>query len=354
MARIDALFRRVMELEASDLHLVAGLPARFRIFGDLATGFDQPFDDPTCREFLLEICPPHLSETFLAEKDLDFAYSLPGVGRFRCNYFFQENGVGGVFRLIPEHVPPFDELGLPESVEKLAHLDQGLVLVTGPTGSGKSTTLATLIDLINSTYAKHIITVEDPIEFVHLAKRSVITQREVGANATSFATAVRAAMRADPDVLLVGEMRDTETVTQALTAAEAGVLVFATLHTNNAANTMDRIVDLFPAEAQDQARAMLAESLMAIVSQLLIRKEDGLGRVPATEVLLRASGLANVIREGKPGMIQNYIQAGKSEGMESMDDSLIRLVRLREVAREEAFRRAQNRQAFAEALGMRL
>jgi twitching motility protein PilT len=258
----------------------------------------------------------------------------------------QENGAGAVFRLIPERIVPLAELDLAKSVESLAHLQHGLVLVTGPTGSGKSTTLAAIIDCINSTYEKHIVTIEDPVEFIHQNKKSVFSQREVGSDTESFGAALRAAIRQDADVILVGEMRDLETIALAITAAEMGTLVFGTLHTNGAANTIDRLIDAFPAEEQSQIRTTLAESLAGVVSQLLLRTADGLGRCAATEILLKTQGLANIIREGNTPMLTTVIQSGKNQGMQLMDDALGTLVEQRRITVRDAYLKASNKARF--------
>ncbi len=258
----------------------------------------------------------------------------------------QENGAGAVFRIIPEKIVPLEKLNLPKAIETLAHLQQGLVLVTGPTGSGKSTTLAAIIDRINTTYSKHIVTIEDPVEFVHKNKKSVFSQREVGDDTQSFGAALRAAIRQDADVILVGEMRDLETISLAITAAEMGALVFGTLHTNGAAKTIDRLIDAFPADEQEQIRTTLSESVAGIVSQLLLRTADGHGRCAVNEILLKTPGLPNVIREGNTPMIQTIIQSGKTVGMQTMDDALMALVEQKRITGHEAYMKAMNKQRF--------
>ena len=349
MARIDELFRYLKNQSGSDLHLCAGLEPRIRLHGELVRVENWPvLTDASLRELLREIAAERQWTHYEKTLDLDFAYGLEGVARFRCNYFNQENGAGAVFRIIPERIVPIEELKLPPAVESFAHLEQGLVLVTGPTGSGKSTTLASIVDKINTTYAKHIVTIEDPVEFVHANKKSTLSQREVGADTESFAAALRAAIRQDANVILVGEMRDLDTISLAITAAEMGALVFGTLHTNSAGKTIDRIVDAFPPEQQPQVRTMLSESLAGVVSQLLLRTADGKGRVAALEILLRTSGLANVIREGNTPLIQSIIQAGKKEGMQAMDDCLWNLVKARTISGEEAYLKATNKKRFEE------
>jgi twitching motility protein PilT len=347
MARLDELLRQLKEKKGSDLHLVAGLEPRIRLHGGLEpVAGANPLSDGDLRQLLQELALPRHWEEYDRTGDVDFAYGIEGVGRFRANYFAQENGAAAAFRLIPERIVPLEELRLPAVIEKLAHLQKGLVVVTGPTGSGKSTTLAAIIDLINRSYAKHIVTIEDPVEFVHRNKESVITHREVGADTVSFAEALRAAVRQDADVVLVGEMRDRETITMAVTAAEMGLLVFGTLHTNGAAKTIDRIIDAFPANEQPQIRISLSESLAAVVSQLLLPTVDGKGRIAVNEILLRTSGLPNLIREGNTPMIGSLIQSGKSEGMQSMDDALMALVQAKRIHPRDAYLKAGDKARF--------
>ena len=299
MAQIDAFFSKMKEHGASDLHMVVGFPPLLRLRGDLI-----PLDAPVLtaesnKEILYEILEQKQRETLEKNKDLDKAYELDGVGRFRCNFLYQHRGIGAVFRIIPTTILTLDQLGMPDIVRKIAAYERGLVLVTGPTGSGKSTTMAAIIDLINDTYPKHIITIEDPLEFVHPNKKCVFSQREIGTHAQSFATALMVANREDPDVILVGEMRDLETISLALTCAELGILVFGTLHTNSAAKTIDRIINAFPADQQAQTRTMLSESLKAVIAQQLLKTRDGKGRCAALEILIGSSALASIIREGK-------------------------------------------------------
>jgi twitching motility protein PilT len=282
-------------------------------------------------------------------RDVDFAYQMGAEARFRVNLFRQERGSAAVFRLIPARVPTVEELELPRSVADLASAGRGLILVTGPTGSGKSTTLAAILDRVNRRMSRHIVTIVDPIEFVHTNDRSIFTQREIGPDVSSFAEGVKAAIREDPDCLLVGEMRDLETMRMALTAAETGLLVFATLHTNSAAKAVDRIIDAFPASEQEQIRIVLAETLRAVVAQQLLKKRVS-GRVPAFEVLLGSSALSNAIRESKTSQINNQIQTGRSRGMISMDQSLLELVRAGHVDPEAALDRAFDRENFRASL----
>ncbi len=347
MAKLDELFRMVREKGASDLHMLEGQPPKIRLHGDLEPVEHYPvLTEKMLRECLHEICRPEQIEKYETTGDLDFAYGLEGVARFRCNFLKQVWGRGAVFRQIPDKIQSLDELGMPKAISQLANLRSGLVLVTGPTGSGKSTTLAAIIDQMNRTYRKHIITIEDPIEFVHENKLSVITQREVGFHTEGFAEALRAAVREDPDVILVGEMRDLETISLALTAAELGLLVFATLHTNSAAKTIDRVIDVFPAGRQPMVRTMLAESLQAVVSQLLLKKKEGKGRVAALEILLKKEGLSNMIREGAISKITSLIEMSRSDGMQLMDQALMAHYKAGLITGEAAFMKAFNKTTF--------
>ncbi len=347
MARIDELLRYLKEHGGSDLHLAAGTEPRLRAKGSIAAVPGWPaLTQAELEAMLREITLEQRWQDFTRDRDLDFAYGLPGTARFRANYFWQEHGMGAVFRIIPEKILTLDELKLPPVIRKLAHLEQGLVLVTGPTGSGKSTTLAAIINEINESYQKHIITIEDPIEFVHPNKRCVFSQREVGRHTDSFANALRASIREDANVVLVGEMRDLETISMAITAAEMGVLVFGTLHTNSAVKTIDRLIDVFPAEQQAQVRLSLSESLVAIVAQLLLKSADDKGRCAVNEILVRTSGLANIIREGNNSMLMSLLQGGKSLGMQTMDDALMTLVKDKRVRVEDAWQKALDKAPF--------
>jgi len=351
MAEIDAYLKKITEAGASDLHLVCGSLPKLRIHGELVEMKEEVVLTVERMETLLfEILDKTSKDKFLVTHDLDFAYMIPDVARFRCNYFLQKRGPGAVFRIIPTRIKSLTELKVPAAVEKLAHLQKGLVLVTGPTGSGKSTTLAAIIDLINSRYGKHILTIEDPVEFVHSNKKSLIRQREIGADTRSFANAMRAALREDVDVVLVGEMRDYETMALAITLAETGQLVFGTLHTNSAAKTIDRIVDVFPPDQQEQIRIMLADSLKGIVAQQLVPTKDGRGRVAVLEILFTSAALANVIREGKTQQITSIIQGGKTEGMQTIDSALMDFVQKKVIGAEEAYMRAQDKNAFVHLL----
>jgi twitching motility protein PilT len=347
MARIDELFRYVRQVQASDLHLGTGIAPHVRRHGALEpVEAWAPLDDAKVRSLVYEILTPAQRADYDRTCDLDFAYGVEGVGRFRCNCFVEEAGAAAAFRMIPERIVPLAELSLPPAVETLAHLRSGLVLVTGPTGSGKSTTLAAIVDRVNETYARHVVTIEDPVEFVHHNKRSVISQRQVGSDTQSFGAALRAAMRQDADVILVGEMRDLETIALAITAAEMGALVLGTLHTNGAVKTVDRIIDAFAPEQQPQVRSSLSESLQAVVAQLLVRTATGTGRVAASEVLLTTPALPNIIREGKTSMIHTVIAGGRRQGMQSMDDSLHALLQAGQIAVEEAYLKAHDKKRF--------
>ncbi len=347
MARIHKLFRLLKEIKGSDLHLAATLKPRIRVHGELEDVEDwQPLSHTELIGLLCEITSPEQWKDYESCGDLDFAYGLSGVARFRANYLRQENGAAAVFRIIPEKILTVEQLAMPEAVESLAHTRQGLVLVTGPTGSGKSTTLAAIIDRINDIYAKHIVTIEDPVEFVHPNKKCVLSQREVGTDTPSFAAALKVAVRQDADVVLVGEMRDLETISLAITAAEMGTLVFGTLHTNSAAKTIDRLIDAFPAEEQSQIRTTLAESIVGIVSQLLLPTADGKGRCAVHEVLLKTRGLANVVREGNTPMLQSIIQGGRAKGMCMMDDSLMEKLEEGRITAEAAYLKAQDKTRF--------
>ncbi len=347
MPGMQELLRFVRDHRGSDLHLGAGLEPRIRRDGALEPVPGWPvLDQARMLGLLREVASDPHWEEFQRLHDLDFAYGIEGVGRFRVNYFYQQNGAGAVFRLIPEVITTLEELNLPKAIGELAHVRSGLILLTGPTGCGKSTTLAAIIDRINSTYAKHIVTIEDPVEFVHRNRQCRISQREVGSDTESFSAALRAAIRQDADVILVGEMRDLDTIALALTAAEMGAVVFGTLHTNGAINTIDRLIDVFPAQEQPQVRTTLAESLAAVVSQLLLRSADGRGRCAVVEVLLKTAGLPNIIREGNTPMIQTLMQGGRALGMQLMDDALAAMVESKRVAPREAYMKATDKARF--------
>jgi twitching motility protein PilT len=346
MARIDQLLSYLREHDGSDLHLAASLEPRVRVSGRLESVPEwDHLDDSELREMVREIAPQRSWEQYQRQNDADFAYGLTDGTRFRVNAFVQQHGAGAVLRIIPDSIVPLEQLGLPEAVNALVDLRKGLVLVTGPTGSGKSTTLAAIIDGINKRYARHIVTIEDPIEFVHKDRKSLVTQREVHQHTQSFAAALKAALRQNPDVVLVGEMRDEETIDLAVKAAEMGVLVFGTLHTNSAVKTIDRLVDAFPANRQSQVRSSLSESLEAVVAQLLLRTVDG-KRCAANEILLRTTGLPNIIREGKTPQLKTVIESGKARGMQSMDDALDALVQSGKISAEDAYAKAEDKPRF--------
>jgi len=347
VARIDALLTYLKENGGSDLHLAAGLQPRVRVNGKIRTIEDrETLSDESLRELLNEITPPRSWAQYSTTHDLDFAYAIEGVARFRVNYFVQNRGAGAVFRIIPEEIKTLDDLNLNDAIASLADLDQGLVLVTGPTGSGKSTTLAAIVDRINKTYAKHIVTIEDPVEFVHTNQNSTFSHREVRLHSTSFSAALRSAIRQDADIILVGEMRERETIALAIEAAAMGMLVFGTLHTNGAAKTIDRIIDTFPADEQNMIRVSLSESLAGVVSQLLLPTRDGNGRCAVNEILLRSKGLSNVIREANSQMIESIIQSGRSQGMQSMDDELFRLAKDGSINANDAYMKANDKARF--------
>jgi twitching motility protein PilT len=343
--RIDRFLAVLPKRNGSDLHLSVGSPPVIRIDGDLERIRYRALTEGDFYNLVGPIAPPRIWTQYGEMRDVDFAYQMGAEARFRVNLFRQERGSAAVFRLIPARVPTVEELELPRSVADLASAGRGLILVTGPTGSVKSTTLAAILDRVNRRMSRHIVTIEDPIEFVHTNDRSIFTQREIGPDVSSFAEGVKAAIREDPDCLLVGEMRDLETMRMALTAAETGLLVFATLHTNSAAKAVDRIIDAFPASEQEQIRIVLAETLRAVVAQQLLKKTVS-GRVPAFEVLLGSSALSNAIRESKTSQINNQIQTGRSRGMISMDQSLLELVRAGQVDPEAALDRAFDRENF--------
>jgi twitching motility protein PilT len=336
MAKIDEILTLMTEREASDLHLASGSAPYLRIHGEMVKLPYKDISPEVCQRLVFEILSEPQKQSFQETWDLDFSYSLHGLGRFRVNVFKQRKGVGAVFRRIPEEIQTVAELGLPENLTNLINVSEGLVLVTGPTGSGKSTTLASLIHEINTSQKAHIITIEDPIEFVHHNDQSLINQREVSSHTKSFHKALRAALREDPDIILVGEMRDLETISLALTAAETGHLVLATLHTNSATKTVDRIIDVFPESQQSQIRVMLSESLRGIVAQSLVRRSDREGRVPVVEILVNVPAVANLIREGKTYQIQSTMQTGQVHGMLTFEASINDLVRRGIVSPHEA------------------
>jgi twitching motility protein PilT len=347
MAQIDSLLVHIKSNDGSDLHLVAGQPPRFRTKGKIRIIEGEPeISHEELLRLMQGIASTRAWEEYQATGDLDFAFGLEGVARFRANYFVQDSGAAAVFRIIPEEIISLEDLDLSQAIRDLADLKEGLVLVTGPTGSGKSTTLAAIIDKINKTYSRHIVTIEDPVEFVHQNRNSLFSHREVGLHSQGFGPALRSAIRQDADVILVGEMREQETISLAITAAEMGMLVFGTLHTNNAGKTIDRIVDAFPAEEQNMVRLSLSESLAGIVSQLLLPTADGSGRVAVNEILLKTSGLPNVIRDGNTQMLYSIIQSGKSQGMQSMDDVLFAYAKEGRITPRDAYMKATDKGRF--------
>ncbi len=329
------LLKFAIQSGASDLHITAGESPMVRIHGDIRRLDLEPLTAETVHTMIYDILNDQQRKTFEEHLELDFSIALGEYGRFRVNVFVQNRGEAAVLRTIPNRVRSFEELGLPKICKSIAMAEKGLVLVTGPTGSGKSTSLATMVDLINTSFSKHIITIEDPIEFIHESKRSLINQREVGEHTLNFANALRSALREDPDVILIGEMRDLETIALTLTAAETGHLVFATLHTSNAPKTIDRIVDVFPADQQAQIRTMLSETLYAVISQILLKRADGKGRIPALEVMICTPAIKNLIRESKTAQIYSVLQTSQKFGMQTMEASIKSLLERKLVAPEE-------------------
>jgi twitching motility protein PilT len=342
----------VLDRRASDLHITAGSPPMVRVRGRLTPLDSYPTLSPTeTREIVYSILSNSQRQKFETQWQIDFAYQIPGRARFRVNAYFQRSAVGAAFRLIPFDVVPLEHLGLPPAVGEFAKKARGLVLVTGPTGSGKSTTLASILDVINSTREEHIMTIEDPIEFLHRHKKCLVNQRELGSDATSFSEALKAALRQDPDVILVGEMRDLETIGTAITAAETGHLVFATLHTQDTPQTVDRIIDVFPPGQQSQVRAQLSVALQGIMTQMLLPTADGSGRCVAAEVLVPTAAVRNLIREGKTHQIYSVLQTGAAQGMQTMDASLSQLVRQGKITRQLAESRAHSVEELRRLLG---
>lgn len=336
MATIDDLFRLMVEQKASDLHVTSGAPPYLRVHGMMSPLNYRQLTSQDVQGLIFEILNEKQKKAFVEKWELDFAYVLEGVGRFRCNIFMQRKGLGAVFRTIPEKIKTAQELNLPQTIIDLVEHDRGLVLVTGPTGSGKSTTLAAMIQHINATREAHIITVEDPIEFVHPNLKSLVNQREIGAHTKSFSNALKATLREDPDIILVGEMRDLETISLALTAAETGHLVFGTLHTNSAVKTIDRIIDVFPSGQQAQIRSMLSESLRGVVAQTLFTRADKMGRVAAFEVMKGTRAVANLIREGKNHQIPSIMQTSAAQGMILFEKYLDDLVKKGQITSADA------------------
>jgi twitching motility protein PilT len=346
MNRVDAFLELAVKQGGSDVHLVAGQPLRLRLNGDLEIVRFRELSNRDMDDFLEEFMTDAQREALERDHHVDFAYQCDIAGRFRVSVFHHRDGLAAAFRTIPSTPPKLESLGLPPMVQHMLAVGKGLVLVTGPTGSGKSTTLAGMVGHLNETRKGHIVTVEDPIEFVHDYQKCVVSQREVGTHTTSFAEALRSAVREDPDVLMVGEMRDPETISLALTAAETGIMVLGTLHTNGAVRCVDRIVNVFPGRRQEQVRSMLADSLRLVISQQLVRKADRSGRVVAADVLVNTSAVSSMIRQGNTHKLMNAIQAGQRAGMQSLDAVLMDLVRRDVIAGDEAYEHAVERSAF--------
>src|SRR5438270_5295230 len=348
LTSIDDLLEQMVALGASDLHVTVASPPAFRVRGHIvrAEGY-EPFTQDDTRSLLYRILSSEQQKHFELKRQLDFAYAIPGLARFRVNVYYQSESVGAAFRLIPQEIKTLEELSLPPILHSLAEYPRGLVLVTGPTGSGKSTTLAAIIDEINRTRSEHILTVEDPFEFVHKRKKCIVNQREIGPDAISFAEALKAALRQDPDVILVGEMRDLETISTALTAAETGHLVFGTLHTQSAPSTIDRIIDVFPPAQQEQVRIMIANSLQAVVTQTLLPTADGQGRVAALEILFPDDAVRNLIRQAKIEQVYSVMQTNTARGMQTMEQALADLTLRRVVNPEDGFAHPNRRDILA-------
>jgi twitching motility protein PilT len=346
MAKIDAFFKLMNEQGASDLHLMSGQPPALRIRGDIERIKYKVLDSDDLRSMLYEITPEHKVKVFEETGDVDFAYEIPGLARYRANFFMQRRGVGAVFREIPSTIMTAEQLGLPPVLSKLAGLPRGLILVCGPTGSGKSTTLASIIDVANRNRKDHIITVEDPIEFVHQSRGCIVNHREVGLHTESFSAALRGALREDPDIILVGEMRDLETISLAVEAASTGHLVFSTLHTSSAWKTVDRVIEVFPSDQQPLIRSTLADGLRAVISQTLFKRIDKKGRVVALEILIANPAVRNLIREAKTHQLPSMIQTGKKFGMILLDDYIMELYQKRMISAEEAYAKANEKARF--------
>jgi twitching motility protein PilT len=346
MAKIDAFFKLMHDSKASDLHLCAGQPPALRIHGDIERVKYKTLSSDELRSMLYEITQEDKIKVFEETGDVDFGYEIPGLARYRANFFMQKNGIGAVFREIPSAIMTTEDLGLPSVISKLASLPRGLVLVTGPTGSGKSTTLAAVIDEANRTRSDHIITVEDPIEFVHQSRGCIVNHRELGLHTKSFSAALRGALREDPDIILVGEMRDLETISLAIEAASTGHLVFSTLHTTSAARTVDRIIEVFPSEEQGQVRSTLADGIRAIVSQTLFKRIDRPGRVPALEILIATPAVRNLIRESKSHQLPSMMQTGRKYGMQLLDEAIMELYNKGWISADDAYLKANDKARF--------
>ena len=346
MAKIDAFFKLMNDQGASDLHLIAGQQPALRVRGDIERIKYNVLDNDSLRSMLYEITPEDKIKVFEETGDVDFGYEIPGLARYRSNYFMQKNGVGAVFREIPSSIMTVEQLGLPSVISKLATLPRGLVIITGPTGSGKSTTLAAIIDEANRLRKDHIITVEDPIEFVHTSQGCIINHREVGLHTQSFSSALRGALREDPDVILVGEMRDLETISLAIEAASTGHIVFSTLHTTSAAKTVDRIIEVFPANEQAQIRSTLADGIRAVIAQVLFKRIDAKSRCAALEILIATPAVRNLIRESKTHQLASSMQTGKKYGMQLLDDAIMSLYNRGFIGADEAYAKANEKARF--------
>ena len=350
MAQIDAFFKLMNDEGASDLHMVAEQQPILRIRGDMERVKFKRMGNDELRTMLYEICPEEKIKVFEENGDVDFGYEIPGLARYRCNFFQQKFGIGAVFREIPSEIMTCEQLGLPKVIARLAHLPKGLVLVTGPTGSGKSTTLAAIVDEANKNRKDHILTIEDPIEFVHNSQKCIINHREVGTHTKSFAAALRGALREDPDIIMVGEMRDLETISLAMEAAMTGHLVFGTLHTINAMKTVDRVIEIFPAGQQGQVRSTLADALKAVVSQTLFKRIDVKGRCAALEILIATPAVRNLIREGKTYQILSSMQTGKKFGMQTLDDAIMEFLEKKMISPDEAYSNSVEKSKFLKFL----
>ncbi|MGE3541682.1 MAG: type IV pilus twitching motility protein PilT [Candidatus Tectimicrobiota bacterium] len=337
MAKLDAFFKLMVDQGASDLHLVSGSQPILRVNGELQRVRYQTLENDELKKMLYEVAPEFKIKLFEETGDVDFAYEIPGLARYRANYFVQKYGVAAVFRQIPDTILTAEQLGLPPVLNKLPLYPKGLVLVTGPTGSGKSTTLAALVDYANTHRKDHILTIEDPVEFVHKSRNCIVNHREVGLHTRTFSAALRAALREDPDIIMVGEMRDLETISLAVEAASTGHLVFGTLHTQSAGKTVDRIIDVFPHDQQEQIRATLADSLQAVVAQTLFRRRDTKGRCAALEIMIATPAVRNLIRDGKTFQIPTVLQTGKKYGMQSLDDSILEHLEKGRISAEDAY-----------------
>ena len=350
MAQIDAFFKLMNNEGASDLHMVAGQQPALRIRGDMERVKFKLMENEDLKKMLYEICPEEKIKHFEECGDVDFGYEIPGLARYRCNFFQQKHGIGAVFREIPSDILSCEQLGLPKVISRLAQLPKGLVLVTGPTGSGKSTTLAAIIDEVNKTRKDHVLTIEDPIEFVHQSQKCIINHREVGLHTKSFTAALRGALREDPDIIMVGEMRDLETISLAMEAAMTGHLVFGTLHTLNAMKTVDRIIEIFPANQQGQVRSTLSDALKAVVSQTLFKRTDIKGRCAALEILIATPAVRNLIREGKTYQIASVMQTGKKYGMQTLDDAILGFLDKKMISPDSAYSNCIDKAKFLQYL----